>query len=243
MLTRVAVFVFATCALAGCQGGQRSPSAPGEAGGTGAGGERAVTAQEVALQWSPYVGVHADGQALPAYRDALSALQRVGRLNGVRMEIHRNEPVNPVIKAAGAMGLEILGLVSNDNLFDPDIEGAIDRIFARVPGDPLLPDRERDHDDPAGVRADDVDRTVRGGVPAHLRPRPVATPRARHPADAVGTRVGPARADGARDARRASRSRAWTRTRSSWRSTRTTRTRSASTAGCWAARSGRSACG
>ena len=47
--------------------------------------------------------------ALPAYRDALSALQRAGRVEGARMEIHRNESVNPVIKAVGAMGLEILG--------------------------------------------------------------------------------------------------------------------------------------
>lgn len=137
MLTRVALFVFATCALAGCQGGQRSPSAPGATGDTGAvagaGGERAVTTQEVALQWSPYVGVHADGQALPAYREALSALQRAGRLNGVRMEIHRNDLANPVIKTAGAMGLEVLGLVSNDNLFDADIEGVIDRIFGAYP--------------------------------------------------------------------------------------------------------------
>jgi hypothetical protein len=87
----------------------------------------------VALQWSPYVGVHADGLALSTYEDALSALRRAGRLNGVRMELHRYEPVNPVIKAVGALGLEVLGLVSNDYLFDPDIEGAIDRIFAAYP--------------------------------------------------------------------------------------------------------------
>jgi hypothetical protein len=49
------------------------------------------------------------------------------------MEIHRNETVNPVIKAVGAMGLEILGLVSNDNLFEPNIEGVIDRIFGAYP--------------------------------------------------------------------------------------------------------------
>ena len=72
----------------------------------------------------------------------------------------------------------------------------------RVPGDPLFPDRQRGHDDPAGVRADHDDRAVRGAVPAHLRPRAVALPRARDPADAIGARVGPARADGTRDAHR-----------------------------------------
>lgn len=133
MLERVTLIVFATCALVACQGGQRSPSAPGDTGTSGSSGTGLVTAQEVARQWSPYVGVHGDGQALSAYRDALSALQRAGRVEGVRMEIHRNETVNPVIKAVGAMGLEVLGLISNDHLFEPDIEGVIDRIFSAYP--------------------------------------------------------------------------------------------------------------
>ena len=102
-------------------------------GGSPAGPSTPPTAQEVAEQWSPYVGVHADGGALRAYEDALLALRRAGRLNGVRMEIHRNEPVNPVIKAVGGLGLDVLGLVSNEYLFDSDIEGAIDRIFAAYP--------------------------------------------------------------------------------------------------------------
>ena len=91
------------------------------------------TTQEVALSWSPYVGVHSDGRALRTYQEALSGLRSAGRLNGVRMAIHRQEPVDPMIKALGSLGLEILGLVDNDYLFDPDIEGAIDRIFAAYP--------------------------------------------------------------------------------------------------------------
>jgi hypothetical protein len=130
MLKQIAAFVLPICALVGCQGGLLSPSTAGDTRPSAGGSE---TAQEVAGQWSPYVGVHADGQALPAYRDALSALQRVGRVNGVRMEIQRNQSEKPVIKAVAAMGLEILGLVSNDHLFEPDIEGAIDRIFNAYP--------------------------------------------------------------------------------------------------------------
>jgi hypothetical protein len=91
------------------------------------------TTQEVVQSWSPYVGVHCDLRALSAYQDSLSALRRAGRLNGVRMELHRHEPVDAVIKAVGSLGVEILGLVDNDYLFDPDIEGAIDRIFAAYP--------------------------------------------------------------------------------------------------------------
>lgn len=93
----------------------------------------APTAREIALSWSPYVGVHSDGRALRAYQDALSAMAGAGRLNGVRMSIHRQQPVDPMIKAAGSLGLEVLGLVDNEYLFDPGIEGAIDRIFAAYP--------------------------------------------------------------------------------------------------------------
>lgn len=130
MLKRVAAFAFPICALVGCHGGLLGPSAPGDTASSAA---DSVTAQEVADQWSPYVGVHSDGQALPAYRDALLALLRAGRMEGVRMEIHRNDLVNPIIKAVAAMGLEVLGLVSNDHLFEPDIEGVIDRIFSAYP--------------------------------------------------------------------------------------------------------------
>jgi len=130
MLMRTAAFVLPLCVLAGCRSDQLSPSAPGDTSSSAAG---TVTAQEVASQWSPYVVVHSDGQAVAAYRDSLSVLQRAGHVKGVRMEIHRNESVNPIIKAMGAMGLEVLGLVSNENLFEPDIEGVIDRIFGEYP--------------------------------------------------------------------------------------------------------------
>lgn len=121
--SKLAALAVAVGGLVACDQVGRIPTAP----------STPPTAEEVALQWSPYVGVHVDGGALPAYEDALLALQRVGRLNGVRMEIRQNEPSSPVIKAVGRLGLEVLGLVSNEYLFDPDIEGAINRIFAAYP--------------------------------------------------------------------------------------------------------------
>ena len=116
--------VIALAPLVACRDARDSPSSPSGVG---------PTEQDVARQWSPYVGVHADGGALRTYEDALSALRRAGRLNGVRMEIGRSQLVNPVIKAVGALGFEVLGLVSNDHLFEHDIEGAIDRIFSAYP--------------------------------------------------------------------------------------------------------------
>jgi hypothetical protein len=112
-----------------CRDGDRlSPVSPGGSGAVDAG-----LAQEVGLRWSPYVGVHADLGAMSAYRDELTALQRAGRLRGVRVEIHRHEPTNPVIKAIGGLGIELLGLVANEYLFEPDIEREIDRIFGAYP--------------------------------------------------------------------------------------------------------------
>lgn len=119
----LAALAVAVAVLAGCDRLLRGPTSP----------STVPTPQEVALEWSPYVGVHVDGGALPAYQDALLALQRAGRLSGVRMEIRRDEPTSPVIKAIGRLGLDVLGLVENEYLFDPNIEGAIDRIFAAYP--------------------------------------------------------------------------------------------------------------
>ncbi|HSC28150.1 MAG TPA: hypothetical protein VLD67_12800 [Vicinamibacterales bacterium] len=126
---RSALVLLVLCATAACDDGQKlSPVTPDAAGGFDTG-----LAQEVRASWSPYVGVHADGDALHAYQDSLSALQRAGRLNGVRVEIHKSEPTNLVIKAIGALGIELLGLVANEYLFEPDIESEIDRIFSAYP--------------------------------------------------------------------------------------------------------------
>ena len=119
------------CACVACDGGSRlSPVAPSEAGEYDAG-----LAHDIALQWSPYVGVHSDGLALEAYRDALSLLLRSGRLKGARVEIRKNpqSSSDQVIKAIGALGVDLLGLISNEYLFEENIEREIDRIFTVYP--------------------------------------------------------------------------------------------------------------
>jgi hypothetical protein len=127
--TRIATVLLALCLATACRDSDMLlPAAPG---GTGA--VDAALAQEVGLRWSPYVGVHADLHALDAYRDALTALQRAGHLRGVRVEILKREPTNPVIKAMAGLGLELLGLVANEYLFEANIERAMDGIFSAYP--------------------------------------------------------------------------------------------------------------
>lgn len=130
-MKRFACAALALFACTACDTGTSlSPVAP-SAGGS----EQTGLAHEVALKWSPYVGVHVDGGALPAYRDALSILQRAGRLQGVRIEISKSNELSgdPVVRAIGGLGLELLGLVNNEYLFEQDIEQVIDRIFAAYP--------------------------------------------------------------------------------------------------------------
>jgi hypothetical protein len=87
------------------------------------------------MTWSPYIVVQVTGQATAAYQDALSLMRRAGTLSGVRVEITRNnqDPTDPIIKSIGALGLELLLLVSNQYLFDPDIEQQIDLILDAYP--------------------------------------------------------------------------------------------------------------
>jgi hypothetical protein len=79
--------------------------------------------------------VHVDARALDAYRDALSALQRAGRLNGLRVEINRSNQGagDRTVAALGGLGLDVLGLVGNEYLFEQDLEDEIDTILAKYP--------------------------------------------------------------------------------------------------------------
>jgi hypothetical protein len=118
-------------ACTGCD--QRVRLSPVEASDTGT-FDPALSA-DVGVKWSPYVGVHITGEATQAYRDALTRLQRAGKVAGVRVEISRSyqNPTDPMIKSIAALGLDVLGLVGNEYLFAQDIEQEMDRIFAAYP--------------------------------------------------------------------------------------------------------------
>jgi hypothetical protein len=129
MLRRFLLVGLSLCALVACDEGRalRPTSPDGAAGGD-------PNAQAVTARWSPYVGVHVTGEALDAYRDALMALRRAGRLSGVRVELFPGHQANDhAVRAIGSLGVELLALVSNEFLFDPHIEARIDGLFAAYP--------------------------------------------------------------------------------------------------------------
>jgi hypothetical protein len=133
MRARIGLVLFVLCASTACEN-QRSPVGPTTPEGSVEGSTLRL-AQEVRQQWSPYVGVQVTGEALEAYQDALARLARSGNLKGVRVEIRKSNAAGGarVIKTIGSLGLELLGLVDNEYLFDADIEQVIDRIFATYP--------------------------------------------------------------------------------------------------------------
>jgi hypothetical protein len=92
--------------------------------------------RDVASKWSPYVGVHISAGALDAYRDALSSLRRAGRVSGLRVEINKTNQStgDRTITELGGLGLDLLGLIGNEYLFDENIEHEIDNILAEYPG-------------------------------------------------------------------------------------------------------------
>ncbi len=79
--------------------------------------------------------MHINAGALDAYRDALSSLRRAGRLNGLRVEISRSNQRSGdrTITELGGLGLDLLGLIGNEYLFDQNIEREIDNILAAYP--------------------------------------------------------------------------------------------------------------
>lgn len=109
------LFLVANCDVSGCL-----PTSPSGSPGS--------------LQWSPYMGIHASGEAREAYREALPLLIRNGNLRGARVEIVPREGLpNETIKMIGSLGIELVGLINNNYLFDPNIETRIDEIYAAYP--------------------------------------------------------------------------------------------------------------
>ncbi len=112
----------------------RIPSAPTPINEDGSVSDPNVVS-DVKQKWSPYVVVHATGEAMNAYRDSLSLMVQKGRLRGVRVEINKGGAGlnNPVIKMIGSMNIEMVGLIDNLFLFDNNIEQDVGQIFAAYP--------------------------------------------------------------------------------------------------------------
>ncbi|MDO8496589.1 MAG: hypothetical protein Q7S43_04060, partial [bacterium] len=85
--------------------------------------------------WSPYLVVHDTGEVPEAYRDVLTRLVQAGSLRGARVGIDQTSinglTNSSVINTSGIT--DILGIIDNLFLFEPNIEDRIDQIFRNHP--------------------------------------------------------------------------------------------------------------
>jgi hypothetical protein len=83
--------------------------------------------------WSPYIVVHTPGEALRAYQQAIPELMAAGALRGVRIGIVKGESRNFVNTWIASAVPDVLWILDNYYLFDPNIEDVIDQVFIRYP--------------------------------------------------------------------------------------------------------------
>ena len=118
-ITRRSSLILLSGALfAGCNSRFFSPTASSDTSG---------------LPWSPYIGIHASGEAHEAYQTVISTLRDNGNMVGARVGLTVSEGINGTIKMIGSLGIELVGIVDNEYLLDPDIEARVDEIYAAYP--------------------------------------------------------------------------------------------------------------
>ncbi|MBI2674463.1 MAG: hypothetical protein HYX22_01875 [Candidatus Yanofskybacteria bacterium] len=83
--------------------------------------------------WSPYIVIHPDQSAFPGYEKAIKLLQSKGMLKGARIEVSTDGGAVSTVNLVSRLGVEVVGLVSNSELFRPDIENMIDQIVWMYP--------------------------------------------------------------------------------------------------------------
>ena len=118
----------------GCNDGiRRNPIMPSSSF-EGSEGNGPTANQADLSMWSPYIVVHTPGEATMAYQKAIPELMASGALKGVRISITKGEDKNSVNEWIASTNLDILWILDNYYLFDPNIEQVIDQAVAWYPG-------------------------------------------------------------------------------------------------------------
>ena len=125
--------------LSGCNSKFFSPTAPSvtsEKGSVGKDGLISVDTPEGQIRWSPYIVVQPDGGAVEGYRKALTEMKARGNVRGVRI------PLNPfrdlVVQLVSSLGIEITGIIPNEELLGPNPEAMMDRYISIYPDIKIL---------------------------------------------------------------------------------------------------------
>jgi hypothetical protein len=119
--TLLALFLPVVIAIAGCNRIISSITGPSE------------TWRATLPAWSPYVVVQPDSAALGGYQTALSTLTAHSAVRGVRIGLYADGSSGPTVRQAASLGLDVLGIIDNADLFRPDLERMFDDYRAAYP--------------------------------------------------------------------------------------------------------------
>ena len=90
-----------------------------------------VDTPEGQIGWSPYIVIHSDGGAIEGYRKALMDLKSRGMVRGARVGLSGYR--DSIVQMISSLGIEMVGIVGNEELFNPNPEAMIDRYISGFP--------------------------------------------------------------------------------------------------------------
>lgn len=127
---RVILFLAVPMILGGCNSKFFSLAAPSGINESDS-GLISVDTTEGQIQWSPYVVIHSDGGAIEGYRKALTELKSKGMVRGVRVGLSGYR--DSMVQMISSLGIEMVGIISNESLFEPNPEAMIYRYISAYP--------------------------------------------------------------------------------------------------------------
>jgi len=113
------LFVVSVCLLMGCSSFQ-NPAAPSNTSSND-------------IPWSPYIVIHSDGGALKSYENALRQLQSHNRIKGARIGLDFIGSSRDTTRLVNSLGIEIVGIMDNNDLVRSDIENVFDQYYRNYP--------------------------------------------------------------------------------------------------------------
>lgn len=125
---KAVIFTSLILFLSNCNSQLLSPNAPSLLSESGL---LSVDTPEGQIGWSPFIVVHSDGGALDGYKKALTLLKSRDMIRGVRFGLSGYRDTGAQI--INELGIEIVGIVPNESLFDPSPETMMDRYISGYP--------------------------------------------------------------------------------------------------------------
>ncbi len=83
--------------------------------------------------WSPYVVIQPNHDALPGYEHALTELVNQHAVLGARIPLYGDGRSQSTVHLAASLGLDVVGIIANEDLLNPNSEKVFDQYAALYP--------------------------------------------------------------------------------------------------------------